>query len=202
MRSIKHYALIIIILLFSSSLHADNLPRVTGLNLTGDQLSWDAQEGASGYNIHLDYQYFDTVRGPLKYTLTQPGRYHVISFNDQGEFGVTRNEDESGQSFDLFSVGFDNGTSSVTYGGRNPVLMVYNTCKDVGPGESCIAHCPSSKDVPWTNSIQYFRYLTGGACSTSDIVEADAFIGPTTYSCTVPTFSGEVVAQAICLMGS
>ena len=79
--------------------------------------------------------------------------------------------------------------------------MVYNTCKDVGPGESCIAHCPSSKDVPWSSGIQYFRYLTGGACSTSDIVEADAFIGPTTYSCTVPTFSGEVVAQAICLMG-
>jgi hypothetical protein len=115
---------------------------------------------------------------------------------------VTRNEDEVGQSFDLFSVQFDNGTSSVTYGGRNPVLMVYNTCKDVGPGESCIAHCPSSKDVPWSSGIKYFRYLTGGACSTSDIVEADAFIGPTTYSCTVPTFSGEVVAQAICLMGN
>jgi hypothetical protein len=24
------------------------------ITLTGDQLSWDAQEGAAGYNIHLD----------------------------------------------------------------------------------------------------------------------------------------------------
>lgn len=201
MYSIKNYTLVVMLLL-SWSLHADSLPRVTGLNVTGDQLTWDAQEGASGYNIHLDYQYFDTVRGKLNYTLTEPGRYHVISFNDQGEFGVTRNIDESGQDFDLFSVAFENSASTVSYGGRNPVLMVYNTCKDVGPGETCIAHCPNNYDAPWASGIQYFRYLTGGACSTSDIVEADAFIAPTTYSCTVPTFSGEVVAQAICLMGN
>ena len=41
-------------------------------------------------------------------------------------------------------------------------------------------------------------HVTGGACSTSDIVEADALVSRTTYRCTVPIFSGEVTAQAIC----
>jgi hypothetical protein len=147
---------------------------------------------------------FDTVRGKLAYTLTELGRYHVISFNNQGEFGVTRNADEIGQSFELFPVAFESSASTVSYGGRNPVLMVYNTCEGVGPGETCIAHCPNSYNAPWGSGwgsgIKNIRYLTGGACSTSDFVEADVFIGPTSYSCTMPTFSGEVVAQAFCLM--
>ncbi len=60
-----------------------------------------------------------------------------ISFNDQGEFGVTRNPDEGGQDFDLFSVAYeeDKGerNESVTYNFQYPVLLVYNTCKGVGP---------------------------------------------------------------------
>ncbi len=36
---------------FSACVSADNLPKVTGLELNDNQLSWDAQEGASGYNI-------------------------------------------------------------------------------------------------------------------------------------------------------
>ena len=155
-----------------------------------------------GYNVHLDYQYFDTVRGGETYTVSQPGRYHVISFNDQGEFGVTRNPDEGGQDFNLFSVVYETDNGTVKYNFQYPVLLVYNTCKDVGPGERCIAFCPNSYDDQYGSdfSTYYTRFLSGGACSTSDIVEADAFVGPTTYSCTVPTFSGEVVAQAVCVM--
>ena len=85
------------------------------------------------YNVHLDYQYFDTIRGKQTYTVSQPGRYHVISFNDQGEFGVTRNLDEGGQDFDLFSVAYEAGNDTVKYNFSYPVLLVYNTCKDVGP---------------------------------------------------------------------
>jgi|GEM_PF-1108906 len=200
MQNVKNYVLVILFL-FSFPLQADSLPRVTGLNLTGDQLSWDAQAGATGYNIHLDYGYFDTIRGGETYTVSQPGRYHVISFNEKGEFGVTRNLDESGQNFDLFSVEFAGGDDSIQYNFSRPILLVYNTCKDVNPGESCIANCP--RIYQDENTTKYFRkYMTGGACSTSDIVEADAFAGHDTYSCTVPLYSGEVVAQAICLMGN
>lgn len=198
MHTIKNY-IIAVLFLFSLPLHADSLPRVTGLTITGDQLTWDAQEGAIGYNVHLDYQYYDTIRGGELYTVSEPGRYHVISFNDQGEFGVTRNDDESGQSFDLFSVLYEGTNDTISYNYSYPVLLVYNTCTDVGPGETCIAHCPNTYENQY-GSTYYTRFLSGGACSTSDIVEADAFVGPKTYSCTVPTFSGEVVAQAVCVL--
>lgn len=190
---------ILVILCISSLSHAADLPRVTGLTLTGDLLTWDAQDGATGYNIHLDYEYYDTVRGPLQYTVTQPGDYHVISFNDQGDFGVTRNDDEIGQQHIFVTYSATNESVSYTY--NYSTLIVQNTCTDVAPGETCIAHCPDEyqPDIAYLSQV-YTQYLSGGACSTSDIVEADAFVGPRTYSCTVPTYSGEVVAQAICVL--
>ena len=188
-------------LCFSGSLFAADLPRVTGLTLTGDTLSWDAQDGATGYNIHLDYQYYDTVRGALEYTVSLPGDYHVISFNDQGDFGVTRNDDEVGEPYIFVTYEADGSDSSISYTYNYSTLTVQHTCRDVGPGETCIATCPSEYqlEAPFSSRV-YTDYLSGGACSTSDIVEADAFIGPQTYSCTVPTYSGEVVAQAICVL--
>jgi len=92
-------ALALLIVLTSMQTAMADLPRVTGLTLEGNELSWDAQEGASGYNIHLNYDYYDTVRSGTSYTLSEPGNYHVISFNDSGEFGVTRNPDEIGQPY-------------------------------------------------------------------------------------------------------
>ncbi len=175
-----------------------DLPRVTGLALDGDQLTWGAQEGATGYNIHLDYDYFDTVRGDTQYTVTEPGNYHVISFNDEGEFGVTRNPDEIGQPYISVEYTGSETDDSISYDGRYNVLIVTKTCKDVGPGETCIARCPVTYETEF-GTTRYTEYLSGGACSTSDIVEADAAVSPETYRCTVPTFSGEVTAQAICV---
>lgn len=188
-------------LVFSASLHAADLPRVTGLTLTGDTLSWDAQDGATGYNIYLDYEYYDTVRGALQYTVSLPGDYHVISFNDQGDFGVTRNTDEVGGQYIFVTYEAEDSDSSISYTYNYATLTVQNTCRNVGPGETCIATCPSEYqlEAPFSFPVNT-DYLSGGACSTSDIVEADAFIGPQTYSCTVPTYSGEVVAQAICVL--
>lgn len=189
----------VLILCFSTLSYAEDLPRVTGLSLTGNLLTWDAQEGATGYNIHLNYQYYDTVRGPLQYTVTEPGDYHVISFNDQGDFGVTRNDDEIGQRH-IF-VTYTDTNESISYAYNYPTLIVQNTCFDVAPGESCIARCPNEyqPEIAYLSRVTT-HYLSGGACSTSDIVEADAFVGPRTYSCTVPTYSGEVVAQAVCVL--
>ena len=96
----KLYGLTIaLVAAFSTHVNADSLPKVTGLELEGNQLSWDAQEGATGYNIHRDFGYFDTVRGQLSYTVSETGNYHVISFNDAGMFGVTRTPEEGGQPY-------------------------------------------------------------------------------------------------------
>ncbi|MGQ7848094.1 hypothetical protein ACUNV4_26595 [Granulosicoccus sp. 3-233] len=191
-------AVIFLFTIAISGVATADLPRVTGLALDDNRLSWDAQEGATGYNIHLDYAYYDTVRGDTQYLVTEPGNYHVISFNDEGEFGVTRNPDEIGQPYIFVEYAGSDGDDSVSLDGRYNVLIVTKTCTDVGPGESCIARCPYSYETEFggTRSIDY---LSGGACSTSDIVEADAAVSPETYRCTVPTFSGEVTAQAICV---
>ncbi|NND71991.1 MAG: DUF2927 domain-containing protein [Rhodothermales bacterium] len=90
---------------------ADTLPKVTGLELNGNLLTWDAQDGASGYNIHRDYDYFDTVRGALEYTVTEPGKYHVISFNDYGVYGVTRSPDEAGQPYTYVEYTYSQSTT-------------------------------------------------------------------------------------------
>ena len=122
--------------------------------------------------------------------------HHVLSFNDNGDFGVTRNPDEIGQPY-IFMT-YAGSADTVSYDRQNSVLLVYNTCKDVVPGGTCIARCPDRHENQYgTVSIQY---LSGGACSTSDIVEADTFVGPKTYSCTVPAYSGEVVEQAVCVL--
>lgn len=104
--TVKFVAPLLALLTMSFQTNAGTLPKVTGLALAGNQLSWDEQDGATGYNIHLDYQYFDTVRGPLSYTVTEPGRYHVISFNDNGEFGVTREPEEGGTQYTFVELAY------------------------------------------------------------------------------------------------
>ena len=189
MRQISVLMLLSIAFLFSTVARADLLPDVENVQIDGQVLSWDAQEGATGYNIILNYTYYDTVRDAQSYTLSEPGLYRIVSFNDVGDFGSDYPDE----------VEYAPGTaeSSVGYNYQYPVLLVYKTCKDVGPGDSCIAICPRTYKTQYNQTI-YPEYMSGGACSTSDIVEADAFVSRKTYKCTVPTFSGEVVAQAIC----
>lgn len=191
MRKIAYLIVLSTSLLFSTA-HADVLPDVENTRIEGNLLTWDAQEGATGYNILKGYRYFDTVRGSLSYPLTQEGDYTVVAFNDSGDFS-----DDYGMRVSFVPEELD---TSITYNASYNVLIAIHTCKDVGPGESCTARCPGSYQIDYGNyvSTQYPRYMSGGACSTSDIVEADAFVGPNSYKCTVPTYSGEVVAQAIC----
>lgn len=167
------------------------LPDVENLRIEDDTLIWDAQAGATGYNISLNLRYYDTVRDINSFSLSEPGTYRVIAFNNSGEYG---------SDYGLM-VDFDGGVTdnSVSYSYDYTSLLVYQTCVNVGPGESCIARCPSSYKPDNFHNTIYPRYMTGGACTTSDIVEADSWIGHKSYHCTVPTFSGEVVAMAICL---
>lgn len=179
-------------LMFSAA-HAAILPDVENVRIDGQVLTWDAQEGATGYNIIFEYSYYDTVRGPLSYQLNEPGTYSVIAFNDMDDYGKNH-------SLERVEYSADTGTASVDYDLKYRTLLVYKTCQDVGPGESCIALCPSNFTDPLYRNTVRINYMSGGACSTSDIVEADAFISEDAYKCTVPTYSGEVVAQAICVI--
>jgi len=186
----------IAIFLLSQPLLAQDthLADLENVQLENDMLVWDALEGASGYNIYKDYGYYTTVRGSTSFQLTEPGKYHVSAFDDNGKFGRAY-----GTYIDY--TGSDPDTSisySYTYGSHT--VLVYKTCRNVMPGESCVAICPYQykPDLEYAREL-YLAYMSGGACSTSDIVEADGWIGHRGYSCTVPTFSGEVVAQAICV---
>jgi hypothetical protein len=187
---------LIVVFLFTQPLFAQDthLPDVENVRLENDMLVWDAQDVATGYNIYKDYGYYTTVRGSTSFQLTEPGTYRVSSFDDNGTFGRaygTRIE----------YTGSDPDTSvSYSYVYGSQTLLVYKTCKNVMPGESCVAICPwrHTPDLEFSREIS-LSHMSGGACSTSDIVEADGWIGHRSYSCTVPTFSGEVVAQAICV---
>lgn len=193
MRSI--FKLLLVSSLFSLSIaRADLLPDVENIQLNGQVLSWAAQDGATGYNILIGYRYYDTVKNGLRYTVTEPGKYTVVAFNDAGDFG----SDYTSERLEFDAV---TSKESVDYTFLYNVLLVYKTCKDVGPGESCIAYCPeryTEEFSPVSTSTATIDYMSGGGCSTSDIVEADAFVAHMSYKCTVPTYSGEVVAQAIC----
>ncbi|MFK7894056.1 MAG: hypothetical protein AB8B63_24795 [Granulosicoccus sp.] len=87
--------LIIVFTTFTGHGLAANLPQVTGLSIEGNVLSWDSQDVADGYNVYLNYSYYDTVRGSQSYVLSERGTYHVVSFNNAGDFGVIRNANDS-----------------------------------------------------------------------------------------------------------
>jgi len=187
------------LLLAGANSHAGNLPPLSGLSITGDVLSWDAEDDAVGYNVYLDYSYYDTVTGSNNYTVTEPGQYRVVWFNDAGEYSPVGGQDGNGGYIQGVEYTGETG-DNVNYDFQWNTLLVYKTCTNVGPGETCIATCPTSYEHQYGTA--YPRYLSGGACSTSDIVEADAFVSYKSYRCTVPTFSGEVVAQAICIINN
>ena len=187
---IRMFTAVLALLAASTNLFADQIPDVDNFRVEGNSLVWDDVEGAVGYNLYRDYEYYDTVKGRTSYSATEVGNYDILAFDDAGNFG------RQYQNYLEFSPEVDPDVSIST---NYHTAIVQRTCRDVGPGESCIASCPSSVESSYGSS-RYTKYLSGGACSTSDIVEADALVSSNTYKCTVPTFSGEVVAQAICVL--
>ncbi|MFT6305856.1 MAG: hypothetical protein ACI82O_004281 [Patiriisocius sp.] len=158
---------------------ANDYPSPTDVRIEGSKLVWEPVVDAGGYNIYFEYSYLTTVKDRTDFDLQIPGRYQVVAFD---------------QSASLFSIQFGDNTL-VTYEGGDTqsetvgfsfMTVVSATCQNVDPGGTCVASCSSTA-------------ATGGACATSDIVEADAFASTSSYSCTVPTFSGEVTAQVYCL---
>jgi len=138
-----------------------------------------------GYNIYWNLGYLTTVKNRTDFKMQVDGRYQVVAFDQS----ATR---FSSQFDDNVDVNYKVGATPSSTGSEGGLIIkvVSITCKDVGPGESCSASCRLPGD---------FHVATGGACAPSDIVEADAYASPFAYSCTVPTFSGEVTTQVYCL---
>ncbi len=65
---------------------AQSLPAVAGVVYDGQQITWDNLDGATGYNIHLDFDYLTTVGDVDSYTPTGTGRYYVVGYNDAGSY--------------------------------------------------------------------------------------------------------------------
>ena len=78
----------LLFLLLSSPVYSQSnqLDPVTGVQFDGTDISWDPLPGATGYNVHLNFDYLDTVSLGTSYTPTQSGRYYIAAFDELGNF--------------------------------------------------------------------------------------------------------------------
>ncbi len=173
-----------------------DFPTPENVRIEDGVLRWNAVPEAGGYNILFNARdvrgffnlrnmnYLDTVIDATEYNVTQVGTYQVIAFNENASlFSPTINQGDAYYNPDDLNVGQPTSILEM-----NLMQVRSVTCENVEPGGSCRAVCPLEHDI-----------ATGGACSTSDIIEADATATTISYQCTVPLFSGFVTAQVYCL---
>jgi len=191
--TVKRRLLLGFILLTAAHTHifAGELPTVPNVQLEGNQLTWDALEGATGYNIHLDSRYLTTVIDVFEYTVNLVGTYTVLGFDDEGNFTPIRGSEQ------LFLADGVDVRPLVNQFTEN---FFYSTrrCTDVSAGESCEASCPDAVGSTNPNQTILIRGATGGACSSSDNLPVNASIAPGGYNCTVSNFTSIVTAQVVC----
>ncbi len=171
--------------------YAIELPMVQNVSLSGNQLTWDAVEGATGYNVQLGSRYLSTVRGNRVYTVTDLGTYTVVAFDDNGNFSPAV---FSAENRPFFEDGVDN--RPVVNRVTDDVGYFSIRCFDVAAGDSCVARCPDF--VGGTNGGFFVDSATGGACNSSGTDFVNAHISPEEYSCTVTSFTARVEAQVAC----
>ncbi len=71
---------------FTSTLFAQELPAVSGVSFDGQVITWDAQDGAAGYNIHSNIGYLATVTDGTAFSPDSPGTYSIVAFDGNGNF--------------------------------------------------------------------------------------------------------------------
>ena len=71
---------------FVSTLAAAELPPVTGVSFDGQIITWAAQDGAVGYNVHTANRYLATVTEGTAFVPDSAGRYTIVAFDDNGNF--------------------------------------------------------------------------------------------------------------------
>ena len=89
MRKFRSYSLMPLLFFFLSlPVHSQSsqLEPVSGIQFDGTDISWNPLSGATGYNVHLNFGYLDTVRIGTSYTPTQSGRYSIAAFDGLGNF--------------------------------------------------------------------------------------------------------------------
>lgn len=197
--TVSSYVLTILSICFTlSSAQAQDeaFPNPENVRIEGNTLHWDPVSDASGYNILFNARdvtdfvftrnmnYLDTVRGSTEYNVSEIGTYQVIAFNqDASQFSPTNSMGDAYYNPNNESVERPNELLTADL-----MQVRSKTCANVEPGGSCRAICPLQHDI-----------ATGGACSTSDIVEADATATTISYQCSVPLFSGFVTAHVYCM---
>lgn len=86
--SIHFFPLLFLALLTLGIKHsqAAQLPPVTGAFYDGQQISWNPQAGAIGYDLYRNSRYHDTVVGVTSYVPELTGRYSIVAFNNNGQY--------------------------------------------------------------------------------------------------------------------
>ncbi len=168
--------------------YAQPLQPVQNVRIAGDQLTWDAVEGATGYNIFLR-GYLATVRDGLTFPLTELGSYTVSAFDDNGNFGPIL-----GSNSAFFESDVDNRPFVNVLG--DGMAYFSTRCFDVNAGETCAARCPDG--AGGVGGFFIIGASTGGACNSSGTDFVSAQVNPDEYSCTVSSFTTRVEAQVAC----
>ncbi|MBX2882934.1 MAG: hypothetical protein KTR32_23485 [Granulosicoccus sp.] len=172
--------------------HAAELPMVQNVKLNGDQLTWDAVDNATGYNIYLGSSYLTTVKGNRVFTVTEVGTYWVVAFDDNGNFSPFMfTEDNS----PFFESGVDNRPLVNEVSGSSGYFSA--RCLDLAAGETCTARCPDFVGDDIGGGF-FVGASTGGACNSSGTDFVNSRISPDEYSCTVSSFTARVEAQVVC----
>jgi len=208
-------SILLAILIWPFHLFAQSLPAVTGVAYDGEQITWDALDGATGYNIHLDFDYLVTVGNVTSYTPVGSGTYYVVGYNDAGQYSpleiITSDVVPTSNSVD---VGIDPGTdptvpiqldsldavSNVKYDGEN---IVWNS---LFGATGYNVHYFYHESSGWTyletvgDVTQYRPHMTGaylivgydnaGNFSPFQIIEGSAIIS--TNSVTIETLGVSV----------
>ena len=176
---------------------AAELPMVQNVQISGDQLTWNAVEGATGYNIRLSpVGYFDTVRDGLSFTLTLSGEYSVIAFDDDGNFSPAVFMPDNRPSFESGAPAPLVGVEGISFTTSDEFAYGTRTCLDLDAGESCVVSCPDS--LGGSNGAFIIGSATGGACSSSSNEFVNSAISPDNYSCTTTSFTSIVRSQVVC----
>lgn len=142
--------LFLIACLWPSFVMAQQLPPVTGVKFDGQQILWDEQPGAAGYNVYLDFsRYLDTVRGSTAYTPTESGRYYIAAFDDAGNFSPLQIIEDDGNALQL----------------TNSVSVMLTTIADLPPPDNTIGtvYSITAGEIFWdrvfSDVLEYDIYL-------------------------------------------
>ncbi len=88
-----------------------SLPVVTGASYDGREITWNAVEGAIGYDIYISSRYTATVVGTTTYRPEVTGRYVIAAFDGNGNYSATFPADRDDSTSNFVSV--DQLTSGV-----------------------------------------------------------------------------------------